>query len=329
MARPRKPWYWKARKQWYVEINGKQQRLGPDKEEAHRKFHELMAKKPTLSNDSVAVILDKFLVWTQAHRSARTFRWYKDFCQDFVTKHPNLTLDDLDADLVEQWASQGGGKRGKITAMKRAFNWAVKNLRTVHSNPIAAMERPESGRCDTVISETELDELLEYVKDEPFRDLLIVSWDCGCRPQETKILEASHVELFKHRWRFPKEQEKKKKRPRIVYMTERAEEIVSRRMREFPQGPLFRNTHGTPWTASAVKCRFARLEKKVGKRYQQYAMRHSWITRMIEAGVDSHVVAVLAGHSNTAMIDTVYSHIEHQHDFLLKAIRPPKSGGGD
>ena len=47
MPRQNKPWYWKARGEWCVKINGVRHRLGPDEDKAIRKFHEL--QKPEAS----------------------------------------------------------------------------------------------------------------------------------------------------------------------------------------------------------------------------------------------------------------------------------------
>ena len=61
-AKPKKPWYWKARKAWYVCLHGKQLKLSADKKEAHQKFHELMATEPEVATDgSVASLLDVFI----------------------------------------------------------------------------------------------------------------------------------------------------------------------------------------------------------------------------------------------------------------------------
>ena len=44
MARRPKPWWNDDRGEYNVNIRGERHRLGPDKDEAERKFHELMAK---------------------------------------------------------------------------------------------------------------------------------------------------------------------------------------------------------------------------------------------------------------------------------------------
>ncbi len=94
--------------------------------------------------------------------------------------------------------------------------------------------------------------------------------------------------------------------------------IIKRRMELYPEGKLFRNTRGNAWTGFAVKCRFEKLEKKLGKRYCQYMFRHTWITGKLIAGVDSHVVAKLSGHSDTSMIDRVYGHVADDYAFMLE-----------
>jgi hypothetical protein len=85
MARPAKPWFWKARKIWCVNHKGKRILLGPDRDEAFRQYHAIMAKpdeeRQPLQWGAVAAILDDFLTWTEENRAAKTFTRYRDFLQ--------------------------------------------------------------------------------------------------------------------------------------------------------------------------------------------------------------------------------------------------------
>lgn len=81
MARTPKPWYWDERKAYFVTVRGRRHNLGPDKAEAARRFHELMAERPAPSPAapavpaelSVAELFDNFLDRTRRHREASTF----------------------------------------------------------------------------------------------------------------------------------------------------------------------------------------------------------------------------------------------------------------
>lgn len=70
--------------------------------------------------------------------------------------------------------------------------------------------------------------------------------------------------------------------------------------------------------------------RQYGKRFNHYAFRRTFITRKIIAGVDSHVVAKLAGHQSTHMIDKHYSQVAADHEFMLKqAMRDIEEKEGD
>lgn len=334
MARPNKLWYWKAQKTYCVTIDGKRHRLGKDKKEAQDEFHRLMLQSTPALSDSIAVILDDFLTWTLENRAERTYKGYKDYCQSFVKEYPKVRVGDLTPTHVTKWLANktwnGTTKRNAIIAIQRGMNWAVKN-RGLDRNPIKGMEKPEATSRMQIISLDEFKVILRNTPNRNFRNLLRFCWECGCRPQEAKMLEAKHIEFEKHRFKYETKDSKGKKSARVVYLTEKAEVILRRIMA--PEGKLFLNNRGNPWTAYAVKCRFARLEEKIGKRYTQYAFRHTWITRKLKAGVDSHIVATLAGHKDTNMIHKVYSAIADDHEFLTQqarinpdAVAEPKKG---
>ena len=273
-----------------------------------------MASQPeTPSAIQLVVILDKFLDWVQVHRPA-SYRWYKDYIESFDAEYPDLEVDKIKVHHVEEWSSKGKGKRGKITAIKRALNWAVE-MEHIDVNPVARMKRPEVGHRDEFIEHGDFKILLDSVKDECFKDLLAFSWETGCRPQEATGLRDDQVDFGNQYCMISYREAKGKREARAVYLTDKAVEILKRNWRE---GIIFRNTRGEPWTSNAVRCRFERLEEKVGKRYCQYLLRHSFITRKLLAGVDSHVVVQLVGHKDGRMIDKHYSKIAQNHKFLAE-----------
>ena len=245
------------------------------------------------------------------------------------------------------------------------------------------MEKPEAKRRTTVITPEEFVAILAHVEDVPFRDLLLVSYDSGIRPQETKQLEARHLQIDKQRAVIPGEEAKGGRTRAIYFPTERTLEIIKRLAAERPTGSLFLNNKGNAWTGFAVNLRFKKLQialgrlamvehgvvstvtkveieklaqklpksrlrqatgrmiaktpgelrsearrKLVGKEARQYAkcfrqydLRHTFVTRKLRAGVDAHVVAKLVGHRDTQMIDSVYSHVADDAEFMLDAAK--------
>jgi integrase len=66
---------------------------------------------------------------------------------------------------------------------------------------------------------------------------------------------------------------------------------------------------------------------KVGTKYALTAIRHSFATRLLEAGVDHLTVAALMGHADGTMLAKVYSHVGQKTDFLRDELLRASSGG--
>ena len=345
MARPARPWFDERSRTWKVYLDGKRRTLGKHpksspKPQKNKKtgfwnppkviqdeFHKLMTKQhPQVSSESIAAIMDDFIAWCHENRASRTTRGYQDFCQKFVDKYGRLAVSEFHSGHVTTWLKDypqwnSTTKNNAIRAIVRAMNWAVRNRGLSH-NPIARMEKPKPQTRTAIITEEEFDELLEHVKEgDRFRDLLIVSYDSFARPFEIKDLRADQVQIEKCRAVINAKEAKKGITRAIYFPTERSMEIIRRLVKEYPEGPIFRNARRGPWTAYSVHNRFDRLQKKIGKLHHQYAFRRGGITRAIINGVDSHVVAKLAGHTTTKMIDEVYSVIADDHDFMLQSAR--------
>ncbi len=341
MARRASPWFWADRNGWFVNHEGRRHLLGahPNDAQTPRKsqksghwnapkeieaaFHKLMrGDQRPVDNDAVVNVLDDFIAWCYENRKPRTADRYKDFCNRFVKSCGSLGVNQLTGSHVTKWLSDNPSwnsttKRNAITSLQRGFNWAVKN-RGLARNPIRGMEKPEAKRRTDIISSTEFEKLISNCNDERFCEVLIVSYDSGARPQHKTRLEARHLQIDRQRAVIPANEAKGRVVRAVYFPTDRSMKIIKRLVRERPEGPLFINRRGNPWTASAIKNRLEEFDQLMGRRITHYSLRHSFVTRKLIAGVDSHVVAALAGHQDTKMIDRVYSHIADNHEFMLK-----------
>jgi integrase len=275
MARHPEPWWYENRGIFCVTINGKRHKLGPDKKRAHAQFHKLMSqprRQIKVAGDSLYAIFDLFLEWSKQNRSAATYEWYCWRLQKFKDAHPGLSIEDLKPYHVEEWATKPGQsvttKRNNMRAVKRALKWAVSRGH-LDSSPIALMEIPTGTARDVLVSKEEMDRLLEHVTDPGFLDLLVFVMQTGCRPQEAWRLEARHIDLEKRRVVFPAAEAKGGKNPRVVYLPDRAFEIVEPLVQKFPNGSLFRNSRGRAWNKDSVGCKFDRINIRMGKEEMQ------------------------------------------------------------
>ena len=343
------PWRRRQDHCWYTTVKGTQVKLAGaevSREEAVRLYHLAHAggssveprrgdavqaeTKPVESpsepeaepDPRVIDILKEFLQWSKANQERNTYanyKWYIDKFSLFIDD--DLLFCQLRVFHVDRWLcadfekAGNNHRRGAIRTIKRALNWAVDTDR-IDRNPISKLRLPSYERREGHLTQAQFDELLEEVTDECFRDYLRFLWLTGCRPQEIRGIEASNVSG--ERIVLPVRRSKGKKYNRVIYLPPEAAAIIRRLARRHPTGPLFRNQRDDAWTSNAVRCRFKRL-KAVG--ICATLLRHSWVTRSLENGIDTTTVAILAGHRDTTMVQRNYQHLAMNHEHLVKAAR--------
>jgi len=120
---------------------------------------------------------------------------------------------------------------------------------------------------------------------------------------------------------FPADESKGQREPRVVQLTDRAFEICQRLALKHPEGPLFRNSEGRPWTRYSLHCRFSRLSKKLGFPVCAYAIRHTFATDAITRGVDLVTISLLMGHADLKMLSRVYQHVQKRSGHMRAALK--------
>lgn len=236
MSRDPKPWFRAERDAWFVTINGRRFNLGPNREAAFKRFHELMLngglERPT-GSISLFSLLDEFLEWTKSQRAIATYEWYIDRIQAFVKyMKVDLPAANLRPFHVVQWVSKHPNwssthQRNSIQAIKRPYRWGHR-MGFLDSNPLEFLEKPSAGRREQTVTNAEYEVILKKLPSEQFRNLVITAWETGARPQELLRVEMRHVDLDNLRWVFPPQEAKVRTRPRVVYLTENVLNITKR-----------------------------------------------------------------------------------------------------
>ena len=352
MAHRPKPFF-RSGRGWYVQLGKQQLKLAPGPENAESEaaawaaFHALMADRnsansatgnsgrksaalesPQNSGPTVAGLYERFMEWCQKNREPGTYGWYHDHIQNFLDAlpDPKMPAADLRPYHVVEWLDRHADwgdtyRRGAIVAVQRPYNWAAK-LGYITDNPLKHLEKPKARRREQAVSADDVKAIFGYYDEgDPFRLLLAFCWETGVRPQEVTRAEARHVDLAGLLVVFPPKEAKGKKRVRRILLTEAAAAILKPLMEAHPDGPLFRNRDGRPWTRYAINCRFVRLKEKLGVKFANYSFRHGFAQRMLEAGNDHLTVSELLGHANGQMLSTVYSHMNKADRHLRDALK--------
>lgn len=319
MPRPSKPFFREQTKSWYCSLNGKQYPLGKVKKEAFDAFYELMAKRVELqsSKSTVYDLTQSYLDWCEKNRKPGTYENHKKYLKSLIESvGKTLRVADLKKHHLTKWmegkAWGSTSQHDAVSIVKRAYNWAMEEGYIAY-NPIAQVKKAPKKRRDIFYSTEQWALIREHARG-PIIDLLDFLWSTGCRPQEVRILEASHVHgdvVI-----FALDESKGEKYQRVLFLTEEPLGIIKRLSVKHPIGPLFRNRYGRPWTKDAIKCALTRISRKVGFRVIAYGARHGYATNALLKGVDPISVSHLMGHRSPSMVAQVYSHLAQNHDYL-------------
>ncbi len=339
--------FWKAtHSAWYVKIispNGsrkdrrlkipegltKPKEMEDAAERARQKIIDEIerAGKPGL-DCSVDRLIQLFLSYAEQNNEPATYKWYLNFLKSFgESLGKTLRVGELKLSHVNDWLAQHYPQKGNqntrhnaIACVKRLFNWATKEMEYFDRNPVAALHKPQRTHRDVCPTTAQWQQVFDCYTDpqDPFRLFLETLVATGCRPQELRCVEARQIDFPAGLIRFSDGEIPGKKYGRDVILTDRAAAILKPLALARPEGPVFRNADGRPWTKDALNNRFQRLKgKKFPFRVNCYAGRHAKATDLLENGASTGAVASILGHRDPTVVLKFYGkHIDQRADHL-------------
>jgi integrase len=257
---------------------------------------------------------------------AETRHNYQRYMDWFLERFGRFEVSSLRASDVEDAAASEGWsnntRRLALCVVRGFVRWAGRpNFRLKYP--------PGKPRgAEVLVSPEELEALLSDARGD-FRPLLSFWSLTGCRPGEARKLTAADIDWKGGTINVRDHKLRKKGKERIIFLCPNSLSILKEQREKYPSGPLFRDRYGKQFSAHSIKQRMIRLRKRVGVKNSVicYSLRHTFVTKALEAGVPDSDVAALVGHSSTAMIHKVYSHLSANAK-RLKAVAAKVNGSG-
>lgn len=351
------PRYFKSRKGYYCQFNGKQVKLasGPDDAPngetylaALDTFKHLMEQgslEQSGDANSVRAICNAYLAAQEKRKeegrnTQRTFTIKLQILTEFVNHYGDMRVSDLKPYHAEKiclnkktWGNNQ--KRLFLTYLKNTFNWAVKN-ELVNRNPFLAVELPKqiTKSRERVITDAEHQQVLTYLcrpKHRSLKRLILALHNTGARPSElrnatVKDFNNEHGAIVYHADDIRREGEfshktSSKGKKRVIYFTGEVLQMIKEWVKEKrPTDLLFPTNRGAKHSDVNLDRSFKRVRERLNlPHFVPYAYRHTFATRWLTQGKSIELLATLLG--NTPMIIRKhYSHLIHEHDTLREQL---------
>lgn len=321
-----KPFFRTQTRSWYVQLEGRQINLGKDREVAFQKYHELMTRRRTVGEfNNVAKLLEQYWQWCQRNLAETTCDRRKLILRSFKQHSGRLKVGNIRAHHVQDWINEKYAGRSStyhhnlITTVQGAFSWATKSG-YIDRNPLAGMPKPRPRVRQEFIPADLWQKAIDAATDQPFEDFLVFMLTTGARPQEAMRIESRHFDAERQCITFPIEESKGRTRSRTIWLPDAAFQIIQRLSEATPEGRIFLNSRGRPWSRNAIRCRFRRLKVLLKcPKLCATTLRHSFAHYRLTKGQDTHTVSKLMGHVDGRMLETRYGHLDQNSDFMRQA----------
>lgn len=232
-------------------------------------------------------------------------------------------LDKLRTTTVKAWLDAMLDNGGDEEDLRRSKDSANRNLNSLKAAlNLALCDRlvatdagwktvkpfPKAGRRrDRFLDKNDRAKLLSHCEDD-LRDLVTALLLTGARSGEIANTSVGDLDPALGTVRLSG-----KTGARVVTLSSAALEFFRRKATsKLPSAPLLADSYGNRWNKDSWKKRLKVAVRAAGlpEDVVAYTLRHVAISEMIAAGMDSFLVAKLAG-TSTSMIDRHYGHLRH------------------
>jgi len=191
-----------------------------------------------------------------------------------------------------------------LEALRHILFWAV-DEGFLAANPLSRMRLvPERRKPRSVLALEEETQLLAAAAPH-LRPIIVTALDTGMRRGELLNQRWEHVD-FDRKLLFVSRSKTAGGEGREIPFTHRVNELLLAERKE--EGLLF-TYKGEP--IRAVKTAWKAAMRRAGIRYRRFHdLRHTFNTRLMEAGVMQEVRKALMGHSSGEDVNSIYTHVE-------------------
>lgn len=313
---------------WWMRFtfNGRQVRRPTettDKKLAEKIHHKVMTQiaegkwfeKPIGADKTVRELLDKYLVdYSARNNTLATQERDKCTVKTFNRFFGDVTLADLRVkDIADYKAKRRGEGRAPSTVNRElgllghAFNLAIKEWEWIDFNPVARVSRERvNNKIERWLTFDEQEKLLA-ASPRWLQEIIIFAVNTGWRRSEVIALAWDKVDLFSKKLTII---EQKNKGKDTQPFNEQVLDVLKARakVRSIKSNLVFYSEAGGPLGGrNVLRAFYIAVEKAQIAKCRFHDLRHTFATRLVQAGIDLYKVQKLMRHKSPLMTQR-YAH---------------------
>jgi integrase len=275
---------------------------------------------------------EEFLVWTKmeyrAHpNSHRRIATSLASAREFFARKPVSTIEESEIEAYKTWRVSEHQVRDitvrhDLHALSTFFKYAIKQHWT-QANPILNTKIPSDAdavRIHVISPEEEREYFSRAAKNQNLYDLARLMRNQGMRPEEVLSLRKQDIDL--ERGQLHISSGKSKAARRTLDLTAESRSILAGRWHNpsvwiFPSDRRSGAHMGRMNGAHDRVCRGTKTNRPL--RFVLYDFRHTFATRMAQAGIDLATLAAILGHNSIRIVQRyVHPTAEHKQQAMRR-----------
>jgi site-specific recombinase XerD len=261
-----------------------------------------------------------YLAYSASIHTKGTQEGYKYAFQDFreilgdISLH-QVTVRHVEKILAEKTATVSEWRaRGVYICLRSAFQTAIR-WKLITENPFAKVAKPKTKEINPVyLSSEDFPALINAIRDQDFRELVITALLTGMRLSELASLEWSDID-FARKVAFVQNKKAfttKSKGNRIIPISDTLLPVLSNRLSKAKsETPFVFHLNGAMLTKNYISKTFKKYVKltTLDQRLHFHSLRHSFASNLVKSGASLYEVQKLLGHSSSSTTQ-IYSHLQ-------------------
>lgn len=276
---------------------------------------------------------DWFIYWLDQKKNqlkGTTFQSYESKVMNHVFPFfMDVQLTQLTAEVIQQWVEtlskqlSNNSLHAVFRIFKQGVNAAVAGNK-LYRNPIQSVLLPKQtisdARSFSKRDQQQLERACQTFKELP----MLIALDTGMRISEIAGLQWRDIDWTnrtikvqrivqrikgKDKTHLVLQLPKTKTSKRVIPLTQRLFNLLGQHKQNEAQDFIFSGRKGQPLDPRTIRYRFEQLKKQCHvEDLPFHALRHTFATRCIEAGINIPTVSDLLGHSSIKMTLDIYTH---------------------
>jgi site-specific recombinase XerD len=287
-----------------------------------RYFDVVEAKKHTFDE-----LMKKFMSEYAVKKEVSTQMRYVSARNNLRKCFHDMTLADIKPRTISSYVDSRKREGAKVATINRelgllskAFNLALKQWEWCTENPCSRIQRePENNRIDRWLTQEEEAALLKggqgYLNGQ-LVEIIVLALNTGMRQGELLSLKWTDVDLFR---KVVSVRKTKNKEPKVIPLNKAAYEMLLEKSRVVNiSGYVFATQNGTMISRWNLRREFMNaLAKAEITGFRFHDLRHTFATKLVQAGIDLYRVARLLGHRD---ITSTQRYAHHYPESLRSSV---------